>query len=83
MGTSNLPEIYICMSKRGAINYVVIVTWVRVICLKYTRGTAPSVYISGKSQVPILQQIYSTRVTHLQVWETAGMLRECILYGTM
>ena len=49
------------------------------------RGCSPSAstYISGKSQVPMLQLIYSTWVTHLQVWETAGMLCECILYGTM
>ena len=38
-------------------------------------------YISGKSEVPMLQLIYSTWVTHLQVWETAGMLCECIYMG--
>ena len=48
----------------------------------YTRaqGHSPSVsaYISGKSQVPMLQLIYSTWVIHLQVYmETAGMLCEC------
>ena len=34
------------------------------------RGRSPSasVYISGKSQVPMLQLIYSTWVTHLQVY---------------
>ena len=48
--------------------YVVVVTWARV--------------ISGKSQVPMLQLIYSTWVTHLQVYmETAGMLCECIYMG--
>ena len=48
------------------------------------RGCSPSasVYISGKSQVPMLQLIYSTWVTHLQVYkETAGMLFECIYMG--
>ena len=41
-----------------------------------------SVYISGKSQVPMLQLIYSTWVNHLQVYmETAGMLCECIYMG--
>ena len=51
------------------------------------RGHSPSslsasVYISGKSQVPMLQLIYSTWVTHLQVYmETAGMLCECIYMG--
>ena len=50
------------------------------------RGCSLSVrtYISGKSQVPILQLhvIYSTWVTHLQVCiETAGMLCECICVG--
>ena len=48
----------------------------------YTRaqGRSPSesAYISGKSQVPMLQLIYSTWGTHLQVWKTAGMLHECI-----
>ena len=37
-----------------------------------------SAYISGKSQVPMLQLMYSTWGNHLQVWETAGMFRECI-----
>ena len=68
------------------IYYVVVVTWARVICLKYTHeheGTYFSprarVYISGKSQVPMLQLIYSTWVNHLQVYmETARMLCECI-----
>ena len=34
------------------------------------RGHSPSasVYISGKSQVPMLQLIYSTWVNHLQVY---------------
>ena len=48
------------------------------------RGRSPSasVYISGKSQIPMLQLIYSTWVTHLQVYmETAGMLCECIYMG--
>ena len=40
-------------------------------------------YISGKSQVPMLQLKYSTWVTHLQVWETAGMLHECIYIGNV
>ena len=48
------------------------------------RGHSPSasVYMSGKSQVPMLQLIYSTWVTHLQVYmETAGMLCKCIYMG--
>ena len=48
------------------------------------RGRSPSasVYISGKSQVPMLQLIYSTWVTQLQAYmETAGMLSECIYMG--
>ena len=48
------------------------------------RGHSPSAsgYISGKSQVLMLQLIYSTRVNHLQVYmETAGMLCECIYMG--
>ena len=46
------------------------------------RGPSASAYISGKTQVPMLQLIYSTRVTHLQVcMETAGMLCECIYRG--
>ena len=48
------------------------------------RGRSPSasVYISGKSQVPMLQLIYSTWVNHLQVYmETAGTLCECIYMG--
>ena len=48
--------------------YVVVVTYV---------GPRVSVYASGKSQVPMLQLLYSTWVTCLQV-ETAGMLCECI-----
>ena len=66
MGTSDLPEIYtrVGMSTRAQHEY---------------EGTAQvSVYISGKSQVPMLQLIYSTWVTHLQEWGTAGMLRERI-----
>ena len=52
----------------------------------YTRaqGRSPSasVYISAKSQVPMLQLIYSTWVNHLQVYmETSGMLCECIYMG--
>ena len=43
------------------------------------RSLSASVYISGKSQVPMLQLIYSTWVNHLQAYmETAGMLCECI-----
>ena len=42
---------------------------------------SPSAYISGKSQVPMLQLIYSTWVTHLHVWETARMLCESIYMG--
>ena len=42
------------------------------------KDSSMSEYISDKSQVPMLQLIYSTWVTHLQVWETAGMLHECI-----
>ena len=48
------------------------------------RGHSPSAsaYISGKSQMPMLQLIYSTWVTHLQVcMETAGMFCECIYMG--
>ena len=48
------------------------------------RGHSPSAgaYISGKSQMPMLQLIYSTWVTDLQVcMETAGMLCECIYMG--
>ena len=48
------------------------------------RGRSPSasVYISGKSQVPMLQLIYSTWVTHLQVYmETTGMLCKYIYMG--
>ena len=48
------------------------------------RGLRPHarVYISGKSQVPMSQLIYSTWVNHLQVYmETAGMLCECIYMG--
>ena len=45
------------------------------------RGCSLSAYISGKSQVPMLQLIYSTWVTHLQVWKTAGMLGKCIYVG--
>ena len=52
----------------GGSSYVVAVTWARV--------------ISGKSQVPMLQLIYSTWVNHLQVYmETVGMLCECIYMG--
>ena len=46
-----------------------------------TRGQSASAYISGKSQVPMLQLIYSTWVIYLQVWETAGMLCKCIYMG--
>ena len=49
----------------------------------YTLALCPSasVYISGKSQVPI-QLIHSTWVNHLQVYmETVGMLCECIYMG--
>ena len=48
------------------------------------RGCSPSAstYVSGKSQVPMLQLKYSTLMTHLQVRvETAGMLCECIYMG--
>ena len=46
------------------------------------RSLSASVHISGKSQVPMLQLIYSTWVNHLQVYmETAGMLCECIYMG--
>ena len=48
------------------------------------RGCSPSacVYISGKSQVPMLQLIYFTWVNYLQVYmETAGMLCERIYMG--
>ena len=39
-------------------------------------------YISGKSQVPMLQLVYSTWVTHLQMcMETAGMLCKSIYMG--
>ena len=38
-------------------------------------------YISGRSLVPMLQLIYSTWETHLQVWETAGMFHKCIYMG--
>jgi len=37
--------------------YVIVITWARVICLKYTHeheGPGASVYISGKSKVPTL-----------------------------
>ena len=44
-------------------------------------GPCACAYISGKSQVSMLQLIYSTWVTHLQVWETEGMLPECIYMG--
>ena len=51
----------------------------------YTRARGPlgpsaSVYISGKSLVPMLQLIYSTWVTHLQVLESAGLPCEFYLY---
>ena len=36
---------------------------------------------SGKSQVPMLQLIHSIWVTHLQVWDTTGLLHECINMG--
>ena len=45
------------------------------------RSLSARAYISDKSQVPMLQLIYSTWVTHLQVWETTGMLREYIYMG--
>ena len=76
--------------------YVVVVTWARVICLKYThehkgcisgKSQVPMrprahAYVSGKSLVPMLQLIYSAWVTHLQVYmETAGMLCKCIYMG--
>ena len=47
----------------------------------YECSLSVSAYISGKSQVPMLQLIHSTWVTHLQMWETAGMLCECIYMG--
>ena len=51
------------------------------------RGRSPSasVYISGKSQVAMLQLIYSTWVTHLQVY-VHGNCRSALrvyLYGSM
>jgi len=51
----------------------------------YTRARGPlhssaSANISGKSLVPMLQLIYSTSVTHLQVLESAGLLCEFYLY---
>ena len=75
-----------CTLKVSSLLYVVVVTWARVICLKYTHeheGAARvRVCSSGKSQVPMLQLIYSTWVNHLQVYmETAGMLCECIYMG--
>ena len=48
------------------------------------RGRSPSasVCISGKSQVPMLQLIYSTWVNHLQVYmETVEMFCEYIYMG--
>ena len=49
----------------------------------YTRGHSPSasVYISGKSQVPMLQLIYSTWVNHLQVYmETIECLASVFIW---
>jgi len=44
-------------------------------------GPSASAYISGKLRVPMLQLIYSTWVTHLQVLESARSLREFIYIG--
>jgi len=44
----------------GVIQYVIVIRWAQVICLKYThehegpQGPSASVYISGKSKVPML-----------------------------
>jgi len=52
--------------------YVIVITWAWVICLKYThehdgpQGPSASVYISGKSQVPMLLLIYSTALIAYQ-----------------
>ena len=51
------------------------------------RGRSPSasVYISGKSQVPMLQlrAIYSTWVIHLQEWGNCRNALRVYLYGTV
>ena len=58
--------------------YVVVVTWAQVVYLDYMHeheGSTASVYISGKSQVPILQLLYSAWVTHLQVGNCSNGLQ--------
>ena len=47
------------------------------------RGSSVSAYISGKSQVPMLQLIYSTWVIHLQVWGNCRNSFRVYLFGTM
>ena len=47
------------------------------------RSQSASAYISGKSQVPMLQLIYSTWVIHLQVWGNCRNALRVYLYGTM
>ena len=62
------------------LKYVVFVVKQSVTCSSCNTGA--SVYISGKSLVPMLQLIYSTWVNHLQVYiETAGTFCECIYMG--
>ena len=46
-----------------------------------SNGPRAHAYISGKSRVPMLQLIYYTWVTHLQVFESTGSLREFIYIG--
>ena len=59
--------------------YVVVVTWARVVCLKCTnvQPEYECIYFRQITSAHVTI-IYSTWVTHLQVWETTGIPRECI-----
>ena len=43
-------------------------------------GPSASAYITGKSRVLMLQLVYSTWVMHLKLLESAGSLRDIIIY---
>ena len=66
MGTSDFPEIRIRTSTRA----------------HRAQVQVPEIYaLTLAPQVHMLQLIYSTWVTYLQVWETIGMLRKCTYMG--
>jgi len=56
--------------------HVIVVIWAQMVYLKYTH--LHSGLRSGKPFMPMLQLIYFTWMTQLQVWETARLLCKCI-----